>query len=491
MKKQMQLFIYGILAIVTMSLFYLTSMMYNPIIDSDPLWHLRIGEKMIEQKSIVHTAIFSFYEHLPYVAHETAFQFLLAGLHSLGGWNAVFIFWGGLLGLLLYGFFVLMNVSKKELNITSSVSTFFLLNVFISLYLFIGTFSFKPMAVSTVLILWFFIGMRQFNLNTSWKLVFGISFLSLLLSNFHSGVWLVAFILYVLNIMDLLYTKKITMKHIYLTIGVVIGGIANPAGIKGIFYTSQVGEYKEKLISFQPIPFSNDLFSYLLVILFLVVAYFSVSKSLFRVLSVLAILYLGIAGYYSQKFIVLFLPYFLPSFGEFIATKYKQEFSYELTKKWTFILSFVGILILTIHNIVIGVKIDKEKYPVKEMAYILNDHKGKEAPKVLTDYMQAGYVIYRGGSVLMDARFDPYIVKKAKKVHNWNEFERGYNALTYGGTYLKEVVKYDQPEYIIISYLNKNSTPSVEYLSMKKTIKMLGKPDFKGSYGMVWKVKKA
>ena len=490
MKKHMQVLLYGSISVIALLLFYLTSAVYTPILDSDPLWHLRLGEKMIEQKEFIHTAIFSFDETLPYVAHETAFQLLLAGLHMLGGWNAVFIFWGGLIGLMLYGMIVLMDISKKELNITRSIPSFYLLHVFIVGYLFIGTFSFKPMAISTVIILWFFIGMRAFNERPTWKLIISLSALSFLLSNFHSGVWLVPFILFILHIMDVLYRKKITWRHVWLSIGIIVGGIMNPAGLKGIFYTSQVGEYKSKLISFQPISFSSDLFSYTLVVLFLVVAYFSVSKNLFRLLSVFALLYLGIAGYYSQKFILIFLPYYLPAFGEFIVKKYTPQYRYSLPKKWEITVSVLGVLFLTVLIMKTGIKIDQKKYPVSEMNYILKDHKGKTPPKVLADYLQSGYVIYRGGHVLMDARFDPYLVKRAKNVHNWNEFERGYNALTYGGDYLQEVIRYDKPEYIIIPYVSKTLPESIEQVSMEKTIKEMGKPDFKGSSGMVWKIKK-
>lgn len=128
------------------------------------------------------------------------------------------------------------------------------------------------------------------------------------------------------------------------------------------------------------------------------------------------------------------------------------------------------------------------KYPVEEMTYILQENT-KNRPKVLSDYGSSGYVMFRGGDVLADGRFDPFILEATKGVHQWTAFERSVNGLRSG--YLMDVIQSDRPDFLILSTADSNKTVnSLSEVELDEVKRQLHEPDFTGSFGQVWDLRR-
>jgi hypothetical protein len=474
----------GVLFLLTLLLTIQTTMN-----DSDTFWHISLGQYMLEHQSILREAIYTFSgNHLPYVPHEIGFQLLLAFLYNHFSWNGVYFLNIISALFLFFGLFHMVEISKKELGVKDNGRANLLIVVFlffIANYEFYWYFNSRPQSLSTPIIVWFFVYLRRFQMELKTKYIFILGLLSIFLANVHAGVWLVIFVFTVMTLIESLWKKKFKINHIFLFFTVTLFGLINAGGYHTLFYFYTLSNEKTSLLEWFPISF-QDFKSYLLFfILFTWLASFSIHKSIFRSIFALGIFYLGLQNYRSFMFIPIFIPYFLFPLADQPFMDKKHLLS---NKKFIYISIIIIYLSTFVSNTFEKLKEPTTIYPVTEMNYILKHFEQNKRPNVLATYNSSGYVMFRGGNTFADGRFDPFITKESMKGNKkWDAFYRSANTLT--NDLMFETIDLYHPDFIVLPKVTnpKKTTDNVMY---RKTLKKLGKPDFTGKYGYVWRINK-
>lgn len=463
--------------------------------DPDAYWHIELGQYMIENKTIIDEGIHTFSEEpLTYVAHEVGFQLLLAFFYNIGGWNTVYIFTMLCLGFTIWGMYRLGQISRKEVGLDIHHPFLFIFVLFVTELIYMMYFTSRPQMLSTPIIVWFFVWLRRFQMNPNMKKIGILFLLSLALANVHGGVWLIIVVFFIMTLLESIFYKKLTKYHFIAFIMIIIGGILNTGGLDTILYILTVSSpFSAYNSEWQPLNFASTLGSFMVVVVFVWASAYLIKekKNLFYLIFMTGILYLGLANSKQHLYLILFLPYFASVAIEYVPIFDKfKEYKNIITAKYMAIVTLVGLSIATLIGLFTPYKPLVDIYPVKEMEFI-NEHHEKGRPKVLTDYVVSGYVMFSGGNILTDGRFDPFIAEETKGIYDWTAFERSINAM-YDGDYLLEIIEYDKPDYLILPQLpneeeiKKVSHITPQYLKMKNAIEQLGEPDFTGDYGNVW-----
>jgi hypothetical protein len=450
--------------------------------DPDTFWHIELGKYMLQHGTVLHHAIHTFYnDQLPYVPHEFGFQIILASLYMAFGWPGTYLLTAACLLMLILGLYRLTRVSRKEMGLEQHHSVLFLFVLTVMCFIYYYYFTIRPQMISSFLIVWFFVYLREYRMQSSNKYAALMILISLAIANIHAGVWLVIAVFTGMAILEA-WAEKRLVKRSVLTYGLVyIAGLINVGGIKSIFYILTVtkNNFNMKITEWQPIKF-GDWINFprtALLLLFVSILPFVMHKKLFRFMFMLGIIYLGVSNYKQNLFMWLFVPYFAATFVEVVPfiDKFRIKWSSKLMVVWLTIALTVNILTAFIFP----VPIDSKMYPVEEMTYILKQKPEGVRPKVLASYGSSGYVMFRGGNILSDGRQDPFITDQSKGVFGWTAFERSMNGFS---DYLPDIVVYDHPDYVITS--NKFSGKP-----FNNSITKFGKPVFKGSYGNVFQIK--
>lgn len=470
--------------------FIIPDFTYN---DSDAFWHIELGRWMIEHKEIPKTAIHTFYgdSTLPYIDHEVFFQLTTGFFYNSFGWAGVYT-----LNILCYfitllGLFKLNEIAKLENKITNNNVLILFITLLFSEIMFLLYFRNRPQIMSTPIIIWFFIYLRQFQMKKSWSISFILIGLSLLLANVHGGVWLTIIVFFIMAIIESVFKKEFSLQIIITFIMVSLVGLLNFGGVKAITYilTTSGSKFTDWILEWNPIDFSHNYIFFITLLIFI----FSSSKAMhkqniFYFIFTIGILYLGVSNAKQHLYLLLFTPYFVT-----IAFKDK-----ELKGKWSTYINmstkkmigsvFIGLLAALIIAINTPYKEPTKEYPVEEMNYILSNFK-EGRPKVLAHYNISGYIMFSGGNILADGRFDPFITDETKDERGWTAIERSSYSFV---SELQYVIKEDKPDYVILKHAenNKDDTETVVDILFKKSVESLGKPDFSGEYGDVWKVNK-
>ncbi|MFD0696832.1 hypothetical protein ACFQZT_22455 [Paenibacillus sp. GCM10027628] len=458
--------------------------------DPDTFWHIEVGKEMITQGKVIHTAIHTFAGgNLPYVPHEVGFQWIVGGLYSLWEWNGVHLFTLLSVFILAWGLYRLMEISRQEMGLPRMhpFLVYVALPVFM-FYIYLAYFKIRPQMISAGLVIWFAVWLRRFSMNATVKKAGVLGLLSLILANVHTGVWAVIAVLFMMQILERIWEKKLNRFDLVALISIIIGGLANFGGLKSLTYflTLSKSPFTQIIDEWKPVSFSNNYIAFIIVVTFVLTAMYSIKQRPFRLMLFIGMLYLGLASYKQFLFLVLFLPYFVAIIvGRFKWSKAFRSLEPYIGLKYVLPLIVTGLLLNFSADVFTDYKQPLTKYPVEEMNYILQKNNSGGRPKVLSDYGTSGYVMFRGGDVLADGRFDPFILEATKGVHEWTAFERSVNGFRSG--YLMDVIQSDRPDFLILQTPDsKKNVHSLSAVELDEVKQQLGKPDFTGSFGQVW-----
>ncbi len=450
--------------------------------DFDTYWHLRVGLDMIEKGRITYEAINTFQEHLPFTPHEVGFQFIFAELFKWGGWSGVHLLTVTCFSFLVYGLYRLVYISQKENGLSDSGlhPLIHILIAAVAILIYCIYFKLRPQMVSTPALLWFFIWMRTFQDSKRMLSAVMMVVLAVFVSLVHAAVFPVLLVFWSFSLAESLFGGDVKRSHVFVTLFLFAAAFCNADPLHSVFYIASTPEFSKFISEWDPVNFRE--FPLLAVALFVYVwgLWASKSKTLFRLIFGLGILFLGVATYKTFLFLLVFVCYEFASAVESIpyVGKYKNSF---LSKRPLMIgLYAIVIAILLLRGITTPYEDNKKAFPADEMDYIL---KQDQAPKVLASYDISGYVMYRNARVLADGRFDPFITEASKGIRERTSFERALTAFQSSDDLL-EVIKADQPKYLVLPAQSKTSA------ARERILKELGSPVFTGSYGHVFLISK-
>jgi hypothetical protein len=458
--------------------------------DPDTFFHIEMGRAMLQKGSVIHEAIHTFAgNHLPYVSHEAGFQLVAAALYQAWGWRGLHVLTVFCLGLLIWGFYRLVAVSRKEMGLTPMQPFFVLFIPVIALYIYFAYFKIRPQMLSAPLIVWFVVWLREFQLSPNWKKAFGLAFLSFVLANVHAGVWPVIAVFYGIVLLESVLEKKLTRFHFYTLALIGIGALLNTGGIQTLLYFHTVGKsgFSDMISEWQPINFAKEKPFFITLLLFFWSGTHSAKKSVFRAFFFIAVLYLGVTNYKEHLYLMLFVLYFLAISIESVPwLQTYAKMNWLIKPKFLTALYGIGLLMNLVMGWMIPYHPQKAFFPVEEMNFILSHHP-EGRPKVLASYVTSGYVMFRGGDILADGRFDPFVTEQTKGLHHWTAFEQSLYA--FESNEVIPVVQQDHPDYLIMP---KTSNPSweLEDIALSDVHRVLGQPQFVGSYGEVYEITK-
>lgn len=475
MKLQKLSVVYGLIIIAVIVLM-IPEYAYN---DPDTFWHIELGNYMIEHQQVLHHAIHTFYEdQLPYIPHEFAFQIVLAALYDIFGWPGAYLLTASCLFLLIVGLLRLARVSRKELGLEEDHPLLLLFVLLVACWIYYGYFKIRPQMISSFMIVWFVVYLREFQMHTRTKQIAALLLLSVGVANFHAGVWLVLAVFTAMAFIESWLAKSLDRRHIFTFLGIWSIGLLNPGGLKSLFFILTVTENNFNMLinEWQPIPFNklDHLPMMLLLLFFAAILPFALHRKPFRYFLMLGVLYLSVANFKQNLFMWLMIPYFAAAALEAIPQLRKIKLRFPARS-----VVFCLILGLVINSTIVFVhppQVDKKDYPVEEMNYVLEHAKSGVRPKVLSTYGTSGYVMFRGGDILTDGRQDPFITRESKGTLGWTAFERSMHGFS---EYLPEIVDYDKPDYLIVRN-------NVSWKLYNDWVKQFGKPVFEGTYGRVF-----
>jgi hypothetical protein len=462
--------------------------------DPDTFWHIEVGKEMIAQGKVIDTAIHTYAgENLHYVPHEAGFQWIVGGLYNLWGWTGVHLITLLSIFILTWGLYRLMEISRKEMDLPRMhpFLVYFVLPLFM-LIIYLTYFKIRPQMISAGLVVWFAVWLRRFSMNASVKKAGLLGILSLIIANVHTGVWAVIIVLFMMQVFERVWEKKLNRYDLAALIFIILGGFANAGGWNSLTYflTLSGSPFTKMIDEWTPISFSSNYIAFIVVILFVLSAMYSLKQRPFRFMLFIGMLYLGLSSYKQFLYLLLFLPYYMAV----IVDRFKWLHAFRTLEpyirlKYVLPLLVTGLLVNFSTAMFTAYSQPVKKFPVEEMNYILQKNNSSGRPKVLSDYGSSGYVMFRGGDVLADGRFDPFILDATKGVHQWTAFERSVNGFRSG--YLMDVIRTDRPDYLILQAPDSKKTiNSLSTIELDEVKRQLNVPDFTGSFGRVWDLRR-
>lgn len=233
MKLKIVKSIYGIV-IIGIVLLMFPKFSYN---DPDTFWHIEVGRYMINHGEVLHHAIHTFYgDKLPYVPHEVGFQILVAPLYQAFGWPGVYVLTAACLFFLVLGLLRLGKISRKELGLQEEHVLLLPFVLLISCWVYYNYFKGRPQMISSFMIVWFFVYLREYQLSAKTKYAVAMIALSLAIANFHAGVWLVIAVFTGMALLESLLNRTLNLHKTIVFVLVWLIGIANPGGLKSLLY---------------------------------------------------------------------------------------------------------------------------------------------------------------------------------------------------------------------------------------------------------------
>ncbi|SET07803.1 hypothetical protein [Paenibacillus sp. NFR01] len=469
--------LYGLI-IIAILLLMIPKYSYN---DPDTFWHIEVGRYMLEHGQILHYAIHTFYgDKLPYVPHEFGFQLIVAPLYAAFGWPGIYLLTAVCLFFLILGLLRLGKVSRKELGFEEEHLLLLPFALLISAWIYYSYFKGRPQMISSWMIVWFFVCLREYQHSARLKYAAGMIALSLAIANFHAGVWLVIAVFTGMALLESWIAKLLDLRKVAVFASVWLIGLLNPGGWKALLYILTVtkNDYNLLINEWKPLRFNSleNLPMMLLLLFFACTLPYALQRKPFRFFFMLGILYLGVSNYKQNLFMWLFIPYFAAALFEAIPLKTARLHFLSLSQSALRWLLAAGLLLNTAYIFAVPPEISTRDYPVKEMDYIMQHTPAGTRPKVLARYGSSGYVMFRGADILCDGRQDPFITKASVGTLGWNAFERSMYGFS---EYLPEIVNDDKPDYVIIG-----SEASGKLIT--EWNKTFGTPAFKGPYGSVY-----
>lgn len=208
-------------------------------IQNDVLFDIKQGEVYVNE-GIVLQDKFSFHDNLKYVSHHFLVTIITYCAYRYFGFTGVYLLEVVMAILLSFAFY-----NANKLYVKSKKLSYFL--VFIELFLMIDFISQRAQIYSYIVFLVEIICIEKFLRNKSFKHLFVLSILPLILVNFHAGVlpfYFIIIFVYALNVFKIkigrIENAEEYRKNIkYLVIPVIVGTLlsfVNPFGIDLITY---------------------------------------------------------------------------------------------------------------------------------------------------------------------------------------------------------------------------------------------------------------
>ncbi|SEM54511.1 hypothetical protein [Paenibacillus sp. OV219] len=452
----------------------------NAYNDPDTFWHIELGNYMLEHHTVLHHAIHTFYnDKLPYVPHEFGFQLIVASLYDILGWPGTYLLTAICLFILIIGLYRLTSISRKELGLGEHHFLLFLIVLLVAVCVYYYYFTSRPQMISSFLIVWFFVYLREFNLRQTKGYAIALIAISIGIANIHAGVWPVIAVFTVMALLEALFERSLSRGKLVTFLLIIVMGFVNVGGYKSIFYIFTVTKNHFNLMinEWQPINFASPTEPRtILLLVFAMLLPFCIHRKPFRFMLMLGIIFLGVSSYKQNLFMWLFFPYFAGTVVDLIPYNRLVNIPY---KRYVFMLGItVGLSANIFYVFISPPTIDSKKYPVDEMDYVLAHTPGGVRPKVLAPYGSSGYVMSHGADVLCDGRQDPFVTDETKGVFNYTAFERSMKGFS---EILPDIVAYDKPDYVLV----RNNSSSRMYQGW---VSAFGTPVFKGRYGSVFKI---
>ncbi len=214
-----------VLAAVSVSFLFAT-------FDDDILWHYKLGEEIIRNKSISMVDSFSWQENLQWIQHEWLYDILIYFVLSIGGMTGyILLYMLGMFCLFYFGGFI--NKCKSKIG--------YLFVAIVSCVAIPKNTGNRPSEFSIWLIVAFIYLYRK-EINYKFKYILWF-ILGVFAANFHGGIiatsCILLFILFAVDffwdVRDYLYKKKFDVKRFLLRFAQIpvlfIGALINPGGV--------------------------------------------------------------------------------------------------------------------------------------------------------------------------------------------------------------------------------------------------------------------
>lgn len=402
--------------IIAISLFQVT-IIHNSKLDSDILWHYKLGEEIIRQHTITLSNNFTFLVGTEWIPQEWLYETLLYGVISITG----------LIGFFGLGFinsvvmWIVTSRNKDNLILFSIVST-------VLIYATPRNVGNRPSEFSMYFLL-IIIYLYNKDMNNIKKLIYLL--LGILVANFHGGVILVLMAIWVILIANDMFNdwhdkKKINIKYYVnklLEILIFLGAtLINPSGIKLLSTIVKVPnlDTTKYILEWKPTEVSYLLGVLLLAIVisfgYYIGKYGIKRKELQLILINVALLILAL---HSRKAFILFDIIWMMYGYKYLEIMLHDIFSEEINKhvklnKFLKATIPTGILIIAFISIeTIGVEdynFDNyvNSFTNKEIIQSLKSDYTDET-KILTSYSGGNYLIYNDMQCFVDSRQWPYV----------------------------------------------------------------------------------
>lgn len=401
--------------IIVISLFQV-SIMHNSKLDSDILWHYKLGEEIIKQHTITLNNNFTFLEGTEWIPQEWLYETLLYGVISITGLIGFF----GICFINSVIMWVVTSRNKNNLILFSIVST-------ILIYTTPRNVGNRPSEFSIYFLI-IIIYLYNKDMNNIKKLIYLL--LGILVANFHGGVILVLIAIWFIMITNDIFNdwhnrEKIDIKYYankLLEILIFLGAtLINPSGIKLLSTIVKVPnlDTTKYITEWRPAEV-NYLLGVLLLAIVISFGYYIGKygvkrKELQLILINVALLILSL---HSRKAFILFDITWMMYGYKYLEIMLHDIFSEEVNRhiklnKFLKATIPAGILIIAVISI--------ETISIKESNFdtYVNSFRNEEiinklkydytdGTKILANYSSGNYLIYNNMQCFVDSRQWPY-----------------------------------------------------------------------------------
>jgi len=383
-------------------LFLFLTCIYFFYYENDYYWHLKVGEWIIENKSIPKIDVFSWYassQNLVWIAHEWLFEVVIYIFNLLFSNIGALIF--VILSLTII-FIIIWNTSKDyfiEYPLKSIVWILF------SLFIFSSKAIPRPHLISFILFAITVYISKITNQNEKSKLIWFTPIISIIWANIHGGSSNLSYLIYGYNflfcfIKDPKISSIKTKKFLYATISSIILILLNPYGIEMIIYPYKNMTYTTMLncidewhsLSIKSIE-GIIYIPYIIYIIYTLIIK-SKERKIFDIILCLIFIILGIKSTRMMPYLFIIANSIIP--------KYWTNNKIEIRLTPILILS-VFILSFSIYKLI------NYNMTYKRISNeIINYLKVNENIILYNSYNLGGYLIYKNIPVFIDGRADIY-----------------------------------------------------------------------------------
>lgn len=412
----------------------------------DYYWHVKLGEYIINTKTVPTTDIFSWYaisNNLPWVSHEWLSGVILYLNSIIFKKYAVLIFCSTIyfvISLLLF------YLNKKDYLKNMKYT---LIHILVGIILLSASVTPRPHLLSYILLILTLYLTKDFYNNENTKKIYFLPLIALIWSNIHGGSsnlsYIILIITFIGSILDKKMNQKLLKKYIAIFIFTVLAISINPHGLKMIIYpysnildqTMKNGITEWQMVKIDALN-TCMLFIYIIAIL---IIFIKKRKEVTKkdLLLFIAFSYLSISAMRFIPFIYIVSSFFI---FDYINPCEIGIINYKLIT-----IASIICIIASIPTVPKALNRINRKIVDDEIITYLKTNKPE---RLYNCYDYGGYLIYNNIKVFYDGRAD---------IYTKNIFEQAHNLLFLKGNYDDFINKYNFDYYLI-----PKKVPLVEYL---------------------------